>query len=738
MAAGGQKHRVPRPHVGSRLSAPPGTNASAAGIGTPAAAARSGPLDPVDRLPDPGVAANEMFRRLARDLTCVCAVDGVLHWLSKSWHDELGYRPADLVGRSLLDLLHPDDVALFSSGLSAASAIEAIPGLETRLRTAHGEYRWLLWNWATDPTGTLLYTVARDITDRKGAQVELAASEARYRLLTEHSTDAITVSNRDGRFDYVSPAGESVFGWMPTEMLGREVYDYIHPEDLDRVRSALRGLLSDARVLTIAARLRRSDGTYRWLESTGRQIRDRHTGELVAVIGNTRDVTDRMTAQDALLLQAQTDPLTGMANRTAFMQRSKHALLRLARNPGAVAVLLLDLDRFKSVNDSLGHHVGDDVLVSVADRLVAACRPTDSVARLGGDEFVVLAEGLVSPDGVHHLAERFVAVLREPFEISGPMHGDRQALPLTVSVGVAVTTSADANADDLLKEADLALYRAKDRGRNRHELYDEELQARTRHRLDTHQLLLRALADDNLYLRYQPIVRIGDGRVIGAEGLLRVRDNDGVELTAGDFLAVAEDTGLIRSVDTWVLRQALVDQAAFRQSDPGVFVCINVSYRSASDGSFADWIAAALAAAGLPGSSLRVELTERTLRDADGTSVAGVQRLRNTGVRVGLDDFGTGSSSLSALQRIPLDFLKIDKEIVQGAMQGTRQAQIVGAIVRMAQALDLEVIAEGVESEQQHAAVRALGCESGQGWFFGQPMPAADYRLLLASALSAR
>lgn len=698
----------------------------------PSSAAPDDPPSP--GLPDPGPVAAAVFRRLARNLTCVCDLDGRLRWASDSWFDALGHWPPDIIGQSLLELVHPDDRGVIDTALIAAVADDPVPSLEARLRTVRGEYRWLTWEWAADPAASGLYAVARDVTDRKHAQVKLTDSEARYRLLTEHSTDAITVSNRDGRFDYVSPAGQSVFGRSPAEMLGRDVYHFIHPEDVDRLRAALLGLLNDPRVLTIAARFRRDDGTYRWLETTGRQIRDRQSGELIAVIGNTRDVSDRMTARDALVLQAQTDPLTGTANRAALRERSRHALSRLNRNPGAVALLLLDLDRFKGVNDSLGHHVGDEILVAVAERLVAACRPTDSVARIGGDEFVVLAEGLGAPEDVRHLADRLVTTLREPFEVSGPVPGERQALPLTVSIGVAVTTSADRDVDDLLKEADLALYRAKDLGRNRHELYDEALQARTQHRVGTHHLLRRAILDGDLYLRYQPIVRLSDQRVIGAEGLLRVRDEMGVELTAGDFLAVAEDTGLIRTVDAWVLRQTLADQATFRQIDPDAFICINLSYRSASDGSFADWIAAALSAAGLPGSSLRVELTERALRDAAGPSVAGVQRLRNAGVRVGLDDFGTGSSSLSTLQRIPLDFLKIDREIVQGALPGSRQAQIVGAIVRMAQALDLEVTAEGVESEQQYAVARALGCESGQGWYFGRPMPAAQYRHLLAGS----
>lgn len=684
-------------------------------------------------LPDPGPVASETFRRLARDLTSICTADGTVRWLSDTWLEVLGHEPSGLVGRSLLDLIHPDDVAAVTSGLAAARPELALLAAETRLRTANGDYRWLSWEWTTDPGDGLRYAVARDITDRKHTQVALAASEARHRLLTEHSTDAITVSDRDGRFDFVSPAGTNVFGWTPAEMIGRHALDFIHPGDTERVRGILRGLLRDPQVRTIAARFRTADGSFRWLETTGQQVRDRYSDELIAVIGSTRDVSDRMTGQDVLRLQAQTDPLTGTANRSTLRERSRRAVARLARTPGLVAVLLLDLDRFKNVNDSLGHHVGDEVLVAVADRLLAASRPTDSVARLGGDEFVVLAEGLGSPADVHHLAERFVTTLREPFEISGPVPGERQALPLTVSIGVAVTTSAERDVDDLMKEADLALYRAKDRGRNRHEMYDEEMQARTRHRLGTHRMLRRAIADKNLYLHYQPIVRVSDGRVIGGEGLLRVRDERGLELTAADFLAVAEDTGLIRGVDTWVLHQTLADQAHFRQVDPNVFVGINLSHRSASDGLFADRITGALATAGLPGESLRVELTERALLDFGGPSVAAIQRLRNAGVRVGLDDFGTGSSSLSILERIPLDFLKIDKAVVHSARPGSRPGQILAAIVRMAQALDLEVIAEGVESEQQYAAVQAVGCDCGQGWYFGQPVPAADFSRLLAS-----
>lgn len=668
------------------------------------------------------------FRRLARDLSCIADPDGTLRWASASWQTELGHLPDDLVGRALPDLVHPDDardlVAVLRDGVER-------PRLELRLRSAAGEYRWLQWESAADDETGLRYGVARDITDRKHAEVRLAASEARYRLLTEHSTDAITVANRDGRLDYVSPAGETVFGWPPAEMLGREIFEFIHPDDVRRLRRELSLLLADPRVITIAGRFRRADDTYRWLESTGRQIRDRHSGELIAVIGNTRDVTDRMSARDALMLQARTDSLTGVANRAALRERSRYALSALAHRPGTVALLLLDLDRFKSVNDSLGHHVGDEVLRAVAERLVAACRPSDSVARLGGDEFVILAEGLSSSEDVRHLADRFVTLMREPFDVIGPMPGERQALPLTASVGAAVTTAADRGVDELLGEADLALYRAKDRGRNRVEVYDAELQARTQHRAGTHRLLRRAIAGGDLYLRYQPIVRLSDGRVIGAEALLRVRDDTGQELTAGDVLAVAEDTGLIRTVDAWVLRQALADQADFRELDPEVFVSVNLSYRSTSDGSFADSIGAALDTAGLSGGALRVELTELALRDAAGPPVAAVQRLRRTGVRVGLDDFGTGSSSLSALQRIPLDFLKIDREIVHAARPGSRQAQVVGAVVRMAQALDLEVIAEGVESAEEYDAARELGCDAGQGWYVGRPMPAADYRLLL-------
>ena len=684
--------------------------------------------------PPPGAIGHDWFHRLSRDPTCIFGFDGVVRWVSGSWQDELGLPASALLGRHFADLVHPEDVDVSSAALQLALRGEDRTNhLENRCRAADGEYRWLHWSWAADPEVQLLYAVARDVTDRKLADMRLANSEARYRLMAEHSSDAITVSSREGIFDYVSPAGKSVFGWRPEEMVGREVYQFIHPDDVEGLRTSFKHILFDPNVSTISARFRRADGSYRWLESTARQIRDRHTGELLAVIGNTRDVTERRTAQDALEVQAQTDPLTGTANRTLLTDRMRGALLRLERTPGTVAVLLLDLDRFKDVNDSLGHRAGDEVLVAAAERLVAACRPTDSVARYGGDEFVVLAEGLSSAEDVHELADRLVAVLREPFQVSGSMPGDEQRLLLTVSVGVAVTTRSEHLIDDLMQEADLALYRAKDRGRDRHELFDSDLQARAQRRLDTRRNLRRALVEQDMYLLYQPIVRIGDGRVLGAEGLLRIRDGGGGELVPAEFLTVAEDTGLIHQLDAWVLQQILLDQKSFRAADPSVFVGINLSYRNVADGRFAEAITTGLINAGLPGTSLRVELTERALLDTAGPSVAGVQRLRNAGVRVGLDDFGTGHSSLSTLQRLPLDFLKVDRSIVQNAVPGSRQAAIMRAIIGLAHALDLEVVAEGIESAEQLTAVQQTGCDTGQGWLFSHPLKAADYRGLLLS-----
>ncbi len=698
------------------------------------------PSAPQQDLPS-GVLGEDWSHRLSRDLSCIYRFDGVVSWVSGRWEEELGL-PADvMIGTDFAELIHPEDVELSMALFQVAvNGDERTQHLENRHRTADGEYRHLVWSWVVDPVAKLLYAIARDVTEQKVADLRLAESEAQYRLMAEHSSDAITVSSRAGVFDYVSPAGHSVFGWRPQEMVGREIYEFIHSDDVEGLRVSLHHLLSDPSVSMISARFRRSDGTYRWLESTGRQIRDRNTGDLLAVIGNTRDVTTRRTEQDALTVQAQTDPLTGTANRTVLMDRMQGALLRLDRTPGTVAVLLLDLDRFKRVNDSLGHRAGDEVLVASAERLVAACRPTDSVARYGGDEFVVLAEGLTSAEDVHELAERLVAALREPFQVTGPMPGDdEQILLLTVSVGVAVTTRADHLVGDLMQEADLALYRAKDRGRDRHELFDDELQARALRRLGTQRTLRRALAAQDMYLLYQPIVRISDGRVLGAEGLLRVRDGAGGVLSPGEFRTVAEETGLIRDLDAWMLRQTLADQVTFLAADESVFVGVNLSYRNVSDGRLAEWITSALADAGLPGSALRVELTERALLDTAGPSVAGVQRLRNAGVKVGLDDFGTGYSSLSSLQRLPLDFLKIDRSLVQDAVPGSRQAAIIRAVVGLAHAYDLEVIAEGVESAEQLTGLEQVGCDGGQGWLFSHPLEAADYRrLLLTQCRSAR
>ncbi|MEJ7702782.1 MAG: diguanylate cyclase [Geodermatophilaceae bacterium] len=412
-----------------------------------------------------GDSPEEAFRRLFRDLACICGFDGTLHWVSPNWTEVLGHLPSDPLSRRYLTYIHPEDrEATLTAIRGAASSLRLLDHLENRVVTPDGSYRWLQWSHEVDHEAETIYAVARDITERKHTELRLAASEARYRLLADHSTDAITVSSSEGAFTYVSPSGREIFGWEPEQLIGKDIYTFIHADDVEGLRASLSAMLSDPGVVTLVARFRRADDSYRWLESTGQQILDPDTGELTAVIGNTRDITERQRVQADLLRQAVTDPLTGVANRILLMDRMRGALLRLDRAPGLVAVVMLDLDRFKGVNDTLGHDAGDAVLIEAARRLQSVCRVSDSVARLGGDEFVVLAEGLSTVEDVDGLARRLGGVLREPFHVDRAGDGRAHSRVVTASIGIAMTGWHAHRPEDLMRGADLALYRAKSGG----------------------------------------------------------------------------------------------------------------------------------------------------------------------------------------------------------------------------------------------------------------------------------
>jgi diguanylate cyclase (GGDEF)-like protein/PAS domain S-box-containing protein len=523
--------------------------------------------------------------------------------------------------------------------------------------------------------------------------------------------DVTTVVDLEGRYLYCSAAFWVAFGWEPEKLVGRREDEFVHPDDT----AVLLGGRSERAMLgpvTTTYRLRCRDGSYRWVEATSQRCvnlgRD-------LVVSTVRDITERQKTTVALELRASTDPLTGVANRTVLMDRLHQGLRRLGRSPGdLLAVLYLDLDHFKVVNDSLGHQVGDDVLLKMAARLTHHLRPADTLARLGGDEFVLVAEGVTSMAAALKLANRVIEDAREPFMLNG------EEFRCTISVGVACTADSQHKAGELLAEADLALYRAKGSGRDRVAVFDEELRTIAIDRLVTERMLRGALHDGRVVVEYQPVVELTSGRPVGAEALVRIRDLKHGLRSPGSFLGVAEESGLLVAIDEVVLADAIKQAATWRARLGPEFtgVAVNVTARHLADSDFLQAVLDQLEGQGVAPGDLFMEVTEQVLMEASNSAMTGLRALRAVGVKIGLDDFGTRYSSLAYLRQFPLDFVKIDKSFIDDVVTDPKVRAIVAAIITLAHALDLNVVAEGVELASQRQVLIDLDCDRAQGFFY--------------------
>ena len=442
------------------------------------------------------------------------------------------------------------------------------------------------------------------------------------------------------------------------------------------------------------------------------------------------DITARKLAQQRLEHQAFHDPLTNMPNRALFMQNLTRALARAQRSLQTVAVLFLDLDRFKVVNDSLGHETGDQLLIEASHRLRDCLRPGDLAARFGGDEFTVLLEGIEQPEMATRVAERIAIALSAPFELSG------HEVMTTASVGIVMSHQGGDRAEDLLRDADVAMYRAKSKGRARYEIFDAAMSARAFERLKTEVDLRQGIKREQLRLHFQPIVDFTSGRIMGAEALVRWQHPERGLIFPDNFIGLAEESDLIFALGKWVLHSAC-EQAHqwIRQfsCDTPFSISVNLSARQFQQPDLVEQISAVLRASGLDAQRLNLEITESVMLEGGGTHQDTLSELKNLGVQLSIDDFGTGFSSLSYLLRFPLDTLKIDKSFVQSALESTRDAAIVRTMHELSKAVGMKVVAEGVETAPILQQLRALGCDAGQGYFFAKPLPPADFIQLLTS-----
>jgi diguanylate cyclase (GGDEF)-like protein/PAS domain S-box-containing protein len=560
---------------------------------------------------------------------------------------------------------------------------------------------------------------------------DLRQSEARFRSLVQNSSDVVAVLDADGDIIYESDALLRVLGHDPATRRGHRFGGSVHPEDLEWFTSLTASLAQAAGEQAAEFRLLHADGSWRWVDAIGLNLlADPAVGGIVL---NFRDITERKRLEDQLQHEAFHDPLTGLANRALFGDRVTHALARTVRHmQDQVAVLFLDLDDFKVVNDSLGHAAGDELLSAVAERIRACLRRQDTPARLGGDEFGILVEE-TDAEAAGEVAERILAALRQPFAL------DSRQLFAQASIGIAMGSgqrnpSDGDTAEELLRNADAAMYTAKSRGKGRFEFYEVRMHASALKRLELRGRMEASLAAGEFVLHYQPIVELVSGELAGVEALVRWRQPDGRLALPEEFIPLAEETGLIGPLGTWVLEESCRQAAEWRATAraPSLSMAVNVSSRQLQDPEFVTTVANTLATTGLPASELVLELTESALLDEGEVTTTAIASLKSHGVRISLDDFGTGYSSLSHLRRFPIDVLKIDRSFVNGIDRGEEgERTLVRSIIRLAHSLKLETVAEGVERTEQIAPLRALQVRYVQGFLFARPMEArAILRLL--------
>jgi diguanylate cyclase (GGDEF)-like protein/PAS domain S-box-containing protein len=557
---------------------------------------------------------------------------------------------------------------------------------------------------------------------------ELRSTERYFHALVQNSSDVVTVVDPDLTVQYVSDSMEEIFGHEPKDLVGRPL-DAVAGGSSELPEALARALARPGHVSRVEWQLTDASGRLQHAESAiTNLIADPSVGALVI---NTRNATDQVALECQLRHQAFHDPLTGLANRALLTERAEQALVRSVRSGAIVSVVLVDLDGFKAVNDSLGHQVGDIVLCEVARRLESLVRPEDTVARLGGDEFVVLVDSVGGMGEAKRLAERVCDVLRPRFTLPGWDYA------VTASVGVAIGTAADVDVHDLLRDADTAMYVAKTSGKDSVRLFAPSMHERAHERFRLQVDLSEAIERSELLLFYQPIFEMTDGRLKGFEALARWSHPTRGLIAPERFIPLAEESGMIVPLGRWVLREAVRQIAAWDQGHRAarsLTMGVNVSPYQLAVPSFIDDVQEVLENSGLAPSRLVLEITEGSLAGDAKRVVEVLADLRALGVRIAIDDFGTGYASLSHLQRLPVDILKVDRSFVAALNNEDQSGEFLRAILGVGQALSLAVVAEGIEAQDQMTTLQAMGCEMAQGFLMGKPSPAELAETLLGGA----
>ena len=650
--------------------------------------------------------------------------EGCLVYISRSSERLLGYQPEELLGTKLSDLyVEADGREKFIAAFQAAGG--SIEAYEAPLWRKDGQIVWVSTNahYFRGPAGDILGVegTTRDVTTRIKQQQELN----RLKSTLDKTLDCVFMFEPESlKFFYVNEGATRQVGYSTEELLQMTPYD-IKPTYNEVQFRALLVPLIDGRedTMTFETIHQHKDGHELPVEIFLQYVKpENESPRFVAIV---RDLSERIEAQKKLRHLAHHDSLTNLPNRLLFMDRLEHALLRRHAS-GQLAVLFLDLDRFKVINDTLGHASGDMVLQLLGERLSSCLRADDTLARLSGDEFAIILEDVNSSDEVVTVARHVLQELVSPFVVEG------RELFITASIGISMSPNDGKDSNTLLKHADVAMYRAKDLGRNTYQFYAADMSAKAFERLNLETSLRYALERDQFKLMYQPQVDISTGKIIGVEALLRWQHPDLGIIGPSEFIPILEETGLIVPVGEWLLYKACTQVKSWQDMyDTNLRIAINLSARQFNDSELVSLVEYCLARANLAAQTLELEITESIIMQDSKWIGDAFQAFESMGVRVAIDDFGTGYSSLSYLKRFPIDTIKIDRSFIRDVTSDIDDAAIVSAIIAMAQSLKLEVVAEGVETEAQLNFVRGKGCTAMQGFLFSEPLtPEAIDRLM--------